>query len=301
MNRGGILITGADGFLGRVLVTRQKGSGLLLASRSGAGHVPMDITCRDQVAEVLRAASPRCVIHAAAFTNVDNCERHPEQAQAVHVDGTRYLLEACEETNSRLLFLSTNYVFDGAAGPYDESDEPSPLNVYGRTKLEGERLVLASGGRHLVVRTAVLYGHAQGARPNFVTWAAGQLAAGNRIRVVTDESTNPTFVDELADFLLWLAGEDDGVAAWAHGIVHFAGADILTRFEMVEAVCDAFSLQKSLVEPILSSALGARAVRPPRTGLRIDRARRHFPGRIAPFRENLQSLARRIGDPASLL
>ena len=293
-----VLVVGASGFLGRALCDVPAG-GLrrIPASRtplSMPGYRQVDIADSEQVEAVIGQVAPGWVIHTAAVTSVDRCEREPERARQVHVDGTRNLARACENAGSGLISISTNYVFDGARGPYGEEDEPNPLNVYGRTKLEGESCVLEAQCSSIVVRTAVLYGYRPGCRPNFLTWAAGALARGEKIRVVTDEWANPTCVDDLAIFLLALCRGD------FRGLIHFGGQDFFTRYEMVQQICACYRLDLSLVTPVISSELGQEARRPLRAGLKIDRARKVFGRPIAPFSENIGRLAAAIGDPASL-
>lgn len=290
-----LLIVGASGFLGRALCDAP-GAGwcLVPASRSGAAHMRVDLTRPDAVEAAVMTARPRWVINAAAMTSVDGCELHPDAARAVHVDGTRHLVRACEKAGCGLVFLSTNYVFDGQDGPYAESDVPRPLNVYGQSKLEGEALVLGADCPGIVVRTAVLYGYRPGCRVNFVTWAMGALARGEAIRVVTDEWANPTCADDLAAFLLALCRTD------FQGLVHFGGRDFLTRFEMVERLCAVFNFDMGLVTPIASAEFGQPARRPRRAGLRIDLALRVCNLAQDGFDDHLRRLSDRIPDPAQL-
>ncbi len=291
---------GASGFLGRVVcdVPSEEFKRIpAVRTRRPPFDAPsyqqMDITDAAQVDEVIGAVCPGWVINTAAETSVDGCEMAPEHARRVHVDGTRNLVRACERTGSGLITISTNYVFDGTEGFYGEEDTPRPLNVYGQTKLESEDRVLQAQCPGIVVRTAVLYGYRPGCRPNFVTWAAGALARGENIRVVTDEWTNPTYGDELAVFLLDLCRKD------FRGLVHFGGADYLTRYEMVEQICACFDLDFQRVAPVVSEELGQKARRPLRAGLKVDRAREIFDGRVAPFGENLRRLANEVGGPAA--
>ena len=297
-----VLVVGASGFLGRALCD-VPGQDLarIPAVRSAASSYPgtvehlVDITDPEQVDRIVEAVGPAWVVNAAAETGVDRCEEEPDRAYQVHVEGTQNLVRACERTGSGLVFMSTNYVFDGTRGLYGETDTPNPLGVYGRTKLEGEACVLEASCPGIVVRTAVLYGYREGCRPNFVTWAAGALARGEPIRVVTDEWANPTLVDELASFVLALCrrGFD--------GVVHFAGADFLSRYAMVEQICDCFGLDIELATPVTSSELGQRAQRPPRAGLATDLARTVTDAPIASFRENLRGLSRVIDGPTGPL
>ena len=281
-----ILVVGASGFLGHA-VCKAPGAEFerVPASRSDPGHRRMDLTNADQVRRVVEEIGPKWVINTAAMTSVDGCEQEPEAAYQTHVRGTQNLVRACESRESGLIVVSTNYVFDGKAGPYSEDDVPNPLNVYGRTKLEAEECLLNAGCRGMVVRTAVLYGYDPECRPNFVTWAANTLARGEQIRVVTDEWANPTSVDDLAVFLLNLCRTD------FQGLIHFAGCDFLSRYEMVERICARFDLDLGLVTPVISADLGQAAVRPLRAGLKIDRALSLLKPGCLSFEDHLKKLA----------
>ena len=279
-----LLIIGASGFLGHALCDTPCGDWeRVRASRSGKGHL-VDLTRPDLVYEVVAQVRPRWVINSAAMTSVDGCERNPVLARAVHVDGTRNLVQACERVGCGLVNLSTNYVFDGERGPYTEGDEAHPVNVYGQTKLESEVILLNARCPGIVVRTAVLYGFHPSCRPNFVTWAIASLARAEAIRVVTDEWTNPTFVDELAAFILQLCRTD------FRGVVHFGGADFLTRFEMVERICAVMELDFSLVSSTMSAEFGQPAQRPLRAGLTTALARTLCDIVPASFDHNLEQL-----------
>lgn len=290
-----LLIVGASGFLGRTLCALPDcGFARIPASRSGSGHLRVDLTRPESIAEAVTAVRPRWVINTAAMTSVDGCEQDPEGARAAHVDGTRHLVRACEKAGCGLVFLSTNYVFDGLGGPYGERDVPHPINVYGQTKLDGEAVVENADCPGIVVRTAVLYGHRPGCRLNFVTWAVQALARGQAIRVVNDEWANPTCVEELAAFLLAVCRTD------FRGVVHFAGRDFLSRFEMVARICAVFGFDPGLVTPVTSAEFGQPARRPLRAGLRIDLARSLCDVAPAGFDDHLRHLARTLADPSAI-
>lgn len=296
-----VVIVGASGLLGRALCSvEDSGLRFIPTVRAPDGpltpedSVRLDITAAKRVEEVIDEIRPRWVINTAAKTSVDGCERDPADARSVNVRGTQNLVEACDRTGSGLILISTNYVFDGSSGPYAEEDAPNPLNVYGQTKLEGERAVLDAGCPGIVVRTAVLYGYDPNNRPNFVTWVAGSVADRKRIRVVTDEWANPTYVDELAAFVIGLCQDD------FKGVVHFCGRDFLSRYEMASEICSCFHLDFELVSPTTSAELAQAARRPLRAGLKIDRASEVFDGRIASFKENLERVAKQVGNPSEL-
>ena len=279
-----LLIIGASGFLGHALCDMPGYEWVRVAASRNGDHRVVDLTKPDQVLAVVEDVEPKWVINTAAMTSVDGCEHDPDLARAVHVGGTRNLVQACEQTGCGLVNLSTNYVFDGKDGPYGEQDRAQSANVYGQTKLEGETIVLNANCPGIVVRPAVLYGFHPGCRPNFVTWAIAALAQGEAIRVVTDEWANPTLVDELAQFILSLCRTD------FQGVVHFAGADFLTRFEMVRQICTVFGFDFGLVSPITSAEFGQPAERPLRAGLKIDLAKTLCDIIPASFVDNLKRL-----------
>lgn len=281
-----LLIVGVSGFLGHALCDVSSGDWERVpVSRSGSrGHLFVDLTRPDLVHEVVAQVRPQWVINSAAMTSVDGCEQNPTLARAIHVDGTRNLVQACERVGCGLVNLSTNYVFDGEKGSYAEGDEAHPVNVYGQTKLESEVVLLNALCPGIVVRTAVLYGFRPSCRPNFVTWAISSLAGREAIRVVTDEWTNPTFVDELAAFILKLCRTD------FRGVVHFGGADFLTRFEMVERICAVMGLDLSLVSAVTSEEFERAAQRPLRAGLTTALARTLCDIVPASFEHNLRQL-----------
>jgi len=228
-----IVVTGAEGQLGvellRTLVPHGKVIGVDIAD--------LDVThpdCADRVA----ALDPDWVVHAAAMTDVDGCERDPAGATAVNAEGTRRVAEGCRRADAGLVYLSTDYVFDGRKrAPYTEEDAPAPLNAYGRSKLEGERAVRGLVSRWLIVRTAWLYGtHGK----NFVKTILGKVKAGERLRVVDDQVGSPTYAADLAGAVTRRLSEgrtglfhvtNSGSCSWyefTREILRLAGADVVS-------------------------------------------------------------------------
>ena len=213
-----VLVTGSSGLLGSKLLAAMRSRPELVplaAARRApdARHADavafwsLDITDRRRVQGIFGEAAPHAVVHAAAMTDVDGCELDPERAWAVNVAGTEHVVEACEQVGASLVHLSTEYVFDGEAGPYVETDQPRPLSVYGKTKLASERVVARCGQRWAVARTTVVFGYAPRARHNFVLWLLDRLARGERVRVVADQVGSPTLADNLAEMVLALVTE----------------------------------------------------------------------------------------------
>ncbi len=204
-----ILITGNHGQLGRAI---QRLAAARRLSVSGSDIDTLDITNAAQVEEWVGTHKPQTLINCAAFTAVDDCEEHEALAEAINGRAVGNLAAACRRHGTRLIHVSTDYVFDGTGSrPYRESDEVGPASAYGRTKLSGEEMAAQAPG-HLIVRTAWLYG--LGGK-NFVEAIRGQIDGGaEELRVVADQRGCPTFCDDLAAAMLDLANSD------AEGVVH---------------------------------------------------------------------------------
>jgi dTDP-4-dehydrorhamnose reductase len=241
------------------------------------------------VLALLRRVEPRWVIHTAAMTDVDGCERQPEAAWQANVLGAAAVAQACRAVGAHLVHLSTEYVFDGQTGPYGEDDPPHPISVYGRTKLESERRVLDSCPTATVARTTVLYGYAPNVRANFVTWLIDQLRSGSPVRVVDDQIGSPTLADNLAEMCVALA------TAEASGIYNTVGADRLDRYQLALLVAEVFQLDSSHVQPVSTASLAQAAPRPLQAGLKMDKLRRDFPDvPILGARDGLETLRQQL-------
>jgi dTDP-4-dehydrorhamnose reductase len=274
-----VLVTGANGLLGRKLVEAAAARFAVAAAdlqegpaagTAAAPYFRCDVTSVRDVAAALDRARPDAVIHAAAFTDVDGCERLRDESWAVNVDGAANVARACRERGAAMIHLSTDYVFDGTAGPYAETDPPNPLSHYGRGKLESEREVLSAHPGAAVVRTMVLFGFAPGIRENFVTWTVRKLSAGEPVSIVTDQIGHPTLADDLAAAVLLLA------EAGVPGLWHAAGSEWINRFDFARRVAAAFGLDASLIRPTTSDAFKQPAPRPLRSGLISDKLRNEF-------------------------
>ncbi len=244
-----ILVTGGTGQLGIELTPRLAQLGKVFAPT----RQDLDLTSEDAVAGVA-ALKPTHVVHAAAATDVERCEEDPAWARAVNVEGTRRIAEACREVGAWLLYISTDYVFDGAKqSPYLESDTPRPLNTYGWSKLAGEVQVRTLALRWAIVRTAWLYGHVG---RSFVTAILGRLRAGGPLAVVTDEVGSPTYAGDLAEAIAPLLTRE------ARGTFHLTNSGACSRHEFAQAIARQVGGDRTEVVPITSANLGLRARRP---------------------------------------
>jgi dTDP-4-dehydrorhamnose reductase len=247
-----VLVTGAGGQLGRELALALDGHEPVLLGRSA-----LDVTDPAAVRSVLRATSPEVVIHAAAWTDVDACERDPGRASRVHEDGARNVAAAAD---AFLIIVSTDYVFDGTLGrAYTESDDPHPIQVYGETKWAGERAAHEQTGRLAVVRTAWLYGAARadgGAPRNFVLSVLRRAPEGP-VDAVEDQVGSPTAAADLARALVGLAERR------APGVFHAVNAGAVSRYELARAAVKSAGMDPGIVRAIPTSAAPPRpAARP---------------------------------------
>jgi dTDP-4-dehydrorhamnose reductase len=272
-----ILVTGSNGLLGqkiteRLLKTNQFN---LIATSKGANRFPikqgytyaeMDILDPENVKSIVEKFQPDAIIHTAAMTNVDTCESEKELARQLNVESVKTLVSLCEQHNIQLIHLSTDFIFDGANGPYDEIAAPNPLSYYGITKLEAEDVIKSSTCRWAILRTIIVYGIVSDmSRSNIVLWAKGALEKGSPINVVNDQWRMPTLAEDLADCCL-LAVEKD-----ARGVFNASGKDMMSISELVERVADFWHLDKSLISEISSESLNQTAKRPVKTGFILDK------------------------------
>ena len=295
-----MLITGGNGLLGTKLIElclRSSAARPVSASRQPCSNRflgkfdfhQVDVTDSNAVGQLLREVRPEWVVHTAAMTDVDGCERQPEAAWQANVVGAAMVAAACKAVGAHLVHLSTEYVFDGRQGPYGEDDPTNPISVYGRSKLASERAVQERCPGAAIARTTVLYGHAPNVRPNFVTWLIGQLRAGQPVRLVDDQIGSPTLADNLAEMCLALA------LGRACGVYHTVGAERLDRFAFGRLIAEVFDLDPSHLQPVSTASLNQAAPRPLRAGLKVDKLRRDFPAvPVLGAHEGLEVLRRQL-------
>ena len=237
--------------------------------------VQLDITNRDATLNLVEKVNPMAIVNTAALHNVDYCETHKEEANRVNVEGPRNLAEAARDSGSRLVHLSTDYVFDGKRGHYSESDNPNPRQYYAKTKLEGEKVV-AQLRNYAIARPSVIYGwnsleatgipSSSGKTVNFVMFLLDKLKQKEIVKAVTDQYSSPTFADNLAEALLRL------VKLPENGIFHTAGRSCLSRYEFALKIAEIFGYSTSLVRPVLTTEFKQFAERPKNSCLRVEKA-----------------------------
>ncbi|MFT7612881.1 MAG: dTDP-4-dehydrorhamnose reductase [Parvicellaceae bacterium] len=297
MSKRTILITGSNGLLGQKLIhqlTNNKEFELIATAKgdnrvSGSGdfrYLELDITNRDEVLRVITSECPDVVINTAAMTNVDACETLKDDCWNLNVKAVEYLVEACTITDSHFMQLSTDFVFDGLAGPYAETDKPNPISFYGWSKYASELSVEMSELKNWsIVRTIIIYGLVEDmSRSNVVLWAKQAMEKGSAINVVDDQFRSPTLAEDLAAGCILIADQK------AKGIFHLSGKETMSILDLVYKVGEFFNLDTSIVKPIKSASLNQAAKRPPRTGFVIDKAIKELGYKPKSFTEGLEML-----------
>lgn len=181
-----------------------------------------------------------------------------------------------------VVYVSTDYVFDGLTGSYREEDEPHPINQYGRSKLLGEELLTRSGARCAVARTSVLYGWGREHRPNFATWVLGKLTSNQTMKVADDQFATPTLNSNLAEMILELTSQR------FEGIIHLAGATRINRYTFARRIAETFHYDSNLIEPVTSNQTAWKAKRPRDSSLNIEHAQKMLEEKPLELKEALE-------------
>ncbi len=273
-----ILITGANGLVGQKLVQLYEGELDIEIIATGKGparvdfqkarYIDLDLTNKALVHFHLLSLQPSYIIHSAAMTQVDACETDQETCWIANVIATENLLDAAMALEAFFQYISTDFVFDGTAGPYNESAKPNPINFYGKSKHAAEQSIIRSGVQYAIVRTVLVYGVGTNlSRSNLVLWVKNNLEKGQKIRVVDDQWRTPTLVEDLGEGckLIWRMEKE--------GIFHISGAEYVTPFQIAMQVAEVFNLDPSLIEPTNASEFVETGKRPLKTGFDISKAK----------------------------
>ncbi|MEK7616880.1 MAG: SDR family oxidoreductase [Patescibacteria group bacterium] len=251
-----IVFTGITGLLGGYFL---KG-GDLNFEITGVSSKDFNISDKKKVLDFVNDLNPRIIVHAASAGNVDYCEKHPDEAYAVNVEGTRNIIEAAKKINAKIIFLSSNAIYDGDSAPYDEKKIPNPVDIYGKTKVEGEKLIIKSDLKYVILRLITMYGWPQkGGRQNPVTWMIDNLKREQRINVVNDIYNNHLWAGQAAEALWEVIREN------ISGVYNIAGADCISRYDLALKVAEVFGLDQSLISPVTSDFFKNIAKRPKNT------------------------------------
>jgi dTDP-4-dehydrorhamnose reductase len=295
-----ILLTGSNGLLGQKLVeliSQDKNYELIATSRgenrlsntTGYTYHPLDITDKEDIDRVMDKFKPEFVINSAAMTNVDQCETLKDECWQLNVRAVEYLVEACLTHHSFLLHLSTDFIFDGENGPYDEEATPKPISYYGSSKLAAERTLMKSKIRWSIARTVLVFGIAEDmSRTNIVLWVKKSLEDKKTIQVVNDQWRTPTLAEDLAEGCFLIIKKE------ATGIYNISGKDFLSPYQMAIQTADFFGLDKKYIVETDSTKFTQPAKRPPKTGFIITKAEQKLDYKPHTFKEGIALLAKQV-------
>lgn len=270
-----VLVTGASGMLGAnfMLSAEERGWTATGVYHRHPVHFPRalamgeDLTKESAALGIVRSVHPSWVLHCAAATDVDWCQDHPDEAWRANVLATRNLAAAAREADARFVYLSTDAVFDGTRGGYAESDSPAPVNIYGKTKWEGEKAAWEILKDPLVVRTCI-YGWSVTKNMSLAEWVLARLELGEIVPGFHDVIFSPILVNDLNEIIF------DMIERKLEGVYHVTGSKAVTKYEFARRIARTFGFDPDSVAPISVETAQLRAPRPRNTSLRTDRARK---------------------------
>jgi len=282
-----ILVVGASGFIGKEVATLFEASGHLVLSTYSSHAVPglvkLDICDELQTMNIVMSFRPDVVVHAAAISNVDACEVDRDLCHKVNVLGTQHLIDFASAVGAKLVYFSSDYIFDGKSGPYSEDDTPNPVNFYGACKLEAESRIRRQLVDFIIARTTVVYGWEQQGK-NFVMQTIARLKRGELTKVAVDQVGTPTYVNNLAEALLDLVGKGQ------RGVFNVVGPELMDRYTFAKLVAEVFDLPRNLLIPVRTAEIGQKASRPLNAGMKIDKLRMVSTVRMLPPKEGLMEM-----------
>ena len=290
-----LLVTGASGLLGTRICQLSVGQHNEVYS-AYCQHLPqsgtpikLDITDGTALKQLFDKTKPDVIVHSAALTDVDKCEKEKDLAWKINVDSTSNIAQLCHKHNCFLVYVSTDYVFNGEKGNYKETERTAPINHYGLTKLKGEAEIQKSRAEYCIARTSVIYGSIPAAgKVNFVLWLIEKLRKKEEAKTVIDQWNSPTLNTNLAEMILEI------VQRRITGTVHLAGATRLSRYELAQNIAETFNLDENLLRPTSSGRMPWIAKRPRDTSLNVEKAKQTLKNKPLQISEALSRLKMEI-------
>jgi dTDP-4-dehydrorhamnose reductase len=268
-----ILITGISGFLGwnlaRHLKAQYRVYGTCLdhsVSIPGVETFTFDLSDWSKIERLCQAVNPTVIVHTAAYSNPDYCELHHKEALTLNTFATREMAKAANRLGSKLIYTSTDFVFDGKRGAYSEADDPAPINYYGKTKFLGELEITNHCSQYVVLRIGTLYGRGNGFRPNFFEVMEKQILAGKKPACIVDQYRTFLFLEDAVQAISQFIREKA-----LKGLFHLGGPEKASRFQFAEQLCAALGAPASLIETAYLVDSAAAAPRPPDCSLNSNK------------------------------
>jgi len=290
-----LLITGASGLYGSKLANlAEKNRHQVYSVHSqhqAAFGIPvrLDVSDKEQVEKTFKEVAPEVVVHAASLTDVDKCELNRELAWKTNVEGTENIARAARANNAFLLYISTDYVFNGERGRYKETDSPNPINYYGLTKLKAEEQVKLAISDYCIARTSVIYGATPAAgKINFALWLLNSLKRGEKVKALIDQWNSPTLNTNLARMTLEI------IERRLTGTFHLSGATRISRYDFAKMVAQTFNVDASLIVPTVSKDFSWVAPRPRDSSLDTGKAQQMLENKPLTIERALQEMKQEL-------
>lgn len=266
-----IFIVGASGFIGNYLFKSFAHRGWIVKGSYYQNPEDefsrIDITNKKEIASVVVKELPEVVCLTAANPNVEYCQEYPEETQKINVEGTRNVALICKEIEAKLVYFSSDYIFDGINGPYAEDDIPNPVCIYGKQKLLSENIIRDILDNYLIARTTVVYGWEKRGK-NFIERLLQSLKNRVELRVPVDQVGSPTYVENLSDMLFALVENN------AKGIFNICGKDCMSRYDFACKAAEIFGLDALYLKPVTTEKLRQKAPRPLKAGMKTGKIER---------------------------
>lgn len=244
----------------------------------------LDVRDAERVQNLLSEIRPTVVYVPAALGNADWCETHPQESYAINVTGLANVARAAQQIDAKLVYFSSDYVFDGTAGPYRENDLACPICEYGRQKVLAEHYLALQHPNSLIIRTTVVYGWERQDK-NFVQRLREVLGRGEHLRVPHDQIGSPTYAPDLAEATIEL------VRKGATGVFHVVGPELANRYEFATEAARVFGLDENLIDAVTTKELAQTAPRPLRAGMRVEKAVAKLGRPLLGYRAGLRTMA----------
>jgi dTDP-4-dehydrorhamnose reductase len=296
-----LLITGASGLYGSKLANLAEKDGYKVFSiynqHQAAFGTPvhLEISNEEQVEKTFKELTPEVVVHAATLTDVDKCELNRELAWKINVQGTENITRAAKTHNAFLLYISSDYIFNGEKGQYKETDSPDPINYYGITKLKAEEQVKTISSDYCIVRASVIYGATPAAgKVNFALWVLKSLKKGEKVRVLVDQWNSPTLNTNLAFMTLEI------IERRLTGTFHLSGGTRISRYDFAQMIARTFNIDGSLIIPAKSEEFSWVAPRPRDSSLSTAKAKQMLVNKPLTIEHALEEMKQEMNELSNL-
>jgi len=264
------LVTGSSGLIGNQLVHDLEKSGEIVYSCYNNVKpihgipIQLDLLDLEKIHKIFKKIQPDIVIHSAALTDVERCEVDQKLANSINVKATEVIAKEIENISGYLMYISTDYVFDGNKGLYKETDLTNPLSYYGLTKLSGEKIIQNKISRWSIIRTSTPFGN-HPLKKTFPVWVYENLKINKKINVLENQLTSPTYVPNLSEMILEI------IFRRLEGFFHLTGSTKISRFEFAKMIATKFDLNLSLLNPVKIDSMSWKAIRPIDSSLDISK------------------------------